>query len=333
MTMSPSGPAGGGEAGQAPCYVETPAGQVALFHQPGPGAPAVYVHGATFPTSLSVGWRFGDGGGHGTESWMDNLVGWGLDMYGFDFLGYGGSARWGEGAEAPVGRVDDAIAALEAVVARVRAETGSTTVALVAHSWGTLVAGRFASRWPEWVGRLVLFGPIARRSGPSGVLDPSPTRDVSVQQQWDRFQSEVPEGIAPVFPRGAFEPWAAGYVATDPDSGRRHPPAVRVPAGPFVDIAEAHAGRFPYDPGAIRAPVLVVRGAWDTLAAEADTARLVGALTGAASVDHVVLSGGTHVMHLESGRHRLWRVVGSFLTDSSRANFVADARTGRGGSR
>ena len=124
-----------------------------------------------------------------------------------------------------------------------------------------------------------------------------------------------------------FEPWAAGYLATDPASGRRIPPAVRVPAGPFLDMAAAHAGQFPYDPAAIRAPVLVVRGAWDTLAAPADTAWLAGALTRAASVETVVLSGGTHVMHLESGRHRLWRVVGSFLTEASPSNSVTDAPT------
>ena len=33
----------------------------------GPGAPVLYVHGATFPSALSVGWRI-DG-----WSWMDDL--------------------------------------------------------------------------------------------------------------------------------------------------------------------------------------------------------------------------------------------------------------------
>lgn len=125
---------------------------------------------------------------------MEDLAGWGLDVYGFDFLGYGASDRWPNEGAGPVGRVDDAIAALDAVVAAVRAETGSTAVSVQAHSWGTLVAGRFASRSPQSVRRLVLFGPIVRRSGQVAAVDPAPTRDISVLQQWDRFQSEVPPG-------------------------------------------------------------------------------------------------------------------------------------------
>lgn len=337
MRARETGRADGSDRGQAPSYVATPAGRVALFHQKGPGAPVIYVHGATFPTALSIRWGFGrDGTGApgsprsagSAGSWMENLVGWGLDVYGFDFLGYGTSDRWQNGGGRPLGRVNHAVGALEAVVAAVRAETESTAVSLLAHSWGTLVAGQFASQWPEQVQRLVLFGPIARRRGEPAALDPSPTRDISIRQQWDRFQSEVPEGVPPVFPHDAFDPWAAAYLATDSGSGRRSPPAVRVPAGPFCDIAAAHAGHVFYEPAAIRAPVLVVRGAWDTLAGLADTAGLVEALTGAASVDHVVLSGGTHVMHLESGRHRLWRVVGSFLTASSPTHWVTDAPTG-----
>lgn len=308
-------------------WVAVPEGRVALFHRAGRGRAVVYVHGATFPTALSVGWDVRRAVGTLPESareneaetagsWMQNLVAAGLDVYSLDFIGYGASSRWPAASEPP-GRVSAAVAQLAAVVDAVRSEAGVAQVALLAHSWGTLVAGRFASQWPERVARLVLFGPITRREGEHAPAALPPTRDISAQQQWDRFQAEVPPGAAPVLTRDAFQPWAAAYLATDCASGARVPPAVRVPGGPFLDIADAHAGHLAYDPAQVRAPVLLIRGAWDTLATRRDVSWLADALAGAPTVDQVSLSGGTHVMHLEAGRGRLWRHVASFLSAGS----------------
>jgi pimeloyl-ACP methyl ester carboxylesterase len=52
--------------------------------------PVVYVHGATFPSALSIAHRF-DG-----YSWRDALCDAGFDVWGFDFLGYGYSDRYPE---------------------------------------------------------------------------------------------------------------------------------------------------------------------------------------------------------------------------------------------
>src|SRR5215470_20229946 len=59
------------------------------------GAPRVvlYVHGATFPSALSVAHRF-DG-----RSWRDELADAGFHVWGFDFLGFGASDRYPEMAE------------------------------------------------------------------------------------------------------------------------------------------------------------------------------------------------------------------------------------------
>ena len=51
------------------------------------GDAVLYVHGATFPSSLSVGYRFAD------RSWMDDLAAAGFDIWAFDFAGFGGSDR------------------------------------------------------------------------------------------------------------------------------------------------------------------------------------------------------------------------------------------------
>src|SRR5215475_15855522 len=54
-----------------------------------PDAPIVlYIHGATFPSALSIAHRF-DG-----YSWRDALCDEGFDVWGFDFHGYGCSDRY-----------------------------------------------------------------------------------------------------------------------------------------------------------------------------------------------------------------------------------------------
>src|SRR5512143_459186 len=59
------------------------------------GAPRVvlYVHGGTFPSSLSIAHRF-DG-----RSWRDELADAGFHVWGFDFLGFGASDRYPEMTE------------------------------------------------------------------------------------------------------------------------------------------------------------------------------------------------------------------------------------------
>ncbi len=117
--------------------VESGGLSIHLFHyskEPRCLIPVIYVHGATFPSSLAVAWRFG-----ANWSWADDLVGAGYDVWGFDFAGYGASDRYREMAAAPapgpLGRSDEAVRQLAAVVAKVRRKTGSKRVILLAHSW------------------------------------------------------------------------------------------------------------------------------------------------------------------------------------------------------
>ena len=52
--------------------------------------PVLYVHGATFPSALSIAHRF-DG-----FSWRDALCDAGFDVWGFDFHGFGYTDRYPE---------------------------------------------------------------------------------------------------------------------------------------------------------------------------------------------------------------------------------------------
>src|SRR5215813_4690247 len=61
----------------------------------GRASPVLYVHGGTFPSALSIAYRF-DG-----YSWRDALCEAGFDVWGLDFHGFGSSDRYPEMDEPP----------------------------------------------------------------------------------------------------------------------------------------------------------------------------------------------------------------------------------------
>lgn len=75
----------------------------------------LYVHGATFPSALSIAHRF-DG-----YSWRDDLTAAGFHVWGMDFLGFGASDRYAEMQKAPeeqdaLGRASEASFQIEDAV-------------------------------------------------------------------------------------------------------------------------------------------------------------------------------------------------------------------------
>ncbi|HUL94606.1 MAG TPA: alpha/beta fold hydrolase [Usitatibacter sp.] len=285
------------------------------------GAPKVvlYVHGATFPSALSIGHRF-DG-----RSWADDLAEAGFHVWGLDFLGFGNSDRYPEMAEpagdhSPLGRADIASQQIGHAMRFICERHGIGRVSIIAHSWGTMAAGLFASQRPERVERLVLFGPVtwrARRSDPPKI---PAWRDLSLQQQWDRFIEDVPPGVPQPLARKDFDEWGSIYLDSDADSRSRSPAGVRVPNGPMQDIAAAWSGELAYDPRLIRAPVAILRGEWDSVVNDADARWLFLSLEASPIKRDVKLSRGTHLMHLESGRFELHREARCFLEEKDTYN-------------
>jgi pimeloyl-ACP methyl ester carboxylesterase len=279
----------------------------------------LFIHGASFPSGLAAAFRF-DG-----VSWMSDLAARGYDVWALDFLGYGKADRYPEMREPalahpPLGRAPEAArqiaAAVEFIVSRQvsrHASADLVRVSLVAHSWGTIPAGRYAGEHPGRVERLVLFGPVAPRDGspPSGV---SPAYEfVTEEEQRARFASYVPDGEAAVLEPRHFAVWGPAYMATDPASTTRTPASVQVPSGPGADVDAAWSGQLPYDPGKITVPTLIVRGEWEKVTTDADARWLYDALTRAPLKRDVKISRGTHVMHLEQSRYQLYREVATFL--------------------
>jgi pimeloyl-ACP methyl ester carboxylesterase len=276
--------------------------------------PVLYVHGATFPSALSIAHRFGG------FSWRDALVEAGFDVWGFDFLGFGASDRYPEmnaSAEAnpPLCRAQEASEQLEAAVRFILAQHGLSRLSLITHSWGSMPAGRFAARNPALVDRIVMFGPITWRPPRRYEKPPAAPawRIVTVHDQWARFIEDVPPSEAPVLDRAHFADWGERYLDSDAEARRRDPPGVKIPTGPFADILAAWHGELAYDPGAFRAPVAIIRGAWDGLVTDDDARWLFDAFTAAPDKRDIKIGRGTHLMHLETMRHALYAESIAFL--------------------
>ncbi len=276
--------------------------------------PVLYVHGATFPSALSIAHRF-DG-----RSWRDTLREAGFDVWGLDFHSFGDSDPYPEmeepaDAHGPLCLAEDAEAQLGAAVRFILAHVGAASLSLLAHSWGCMVAGRFAGRHPTLVDRLALFAPIARRDGPRYAQRPDGPawRVITAENQWARFVEDVPADAPPVLARADFEAWAVRYLDSDPQSRSRDPAGVKVPSGPFVEILRAWHGELAWNPGLVQAPTAILRGEWDGLVTDADARWLWDALALAPSKRDVKIGHGTHLLHLEAMRPALWRESVAFL--------------------
>jgi pimeloyl-ACP methyl ester carboxylesterase len=280
-----------------------------------PRRAVLYVHGATFPSALSIAHRF-DG-----KSWRDALNEAGFDVWGLDFYGFGHSDRYPEmdrpaAESAPLCGAQDAAQQVQTAAHFILRLQNLERLSLISHSWGSMPVGLFAGANPELADRLVLFGPIGCR-GPRRYETPATFpgwRIIGVDDQWRRFIEDVPANEPPVLSRKHFDEWGKCYLDSDPESRTRAPAGVKTPLGPFSEIIKAWHGQLGYDPGKIRAPVAIIRGEWDGLMMDGDAHWLFDAFTHAPNKRDIKISRGTHLMHFEAMRPALWRESINFLT-------------------
>jgi pimeloyl-ACP methyl ester carboxylesterase/heme-degrading monooxygenase HmoA len=275
------------------------------------GPPVLILHGATFPSGNAAAWKI-EG-----RSWMDELASVGYDVYALDFLGYGQSDRYPEmdsqvAEGLSLGDVASMVTQVESAVAQILKVHGGDRVNLVAHSGGSFAAARFAEIHSDKVARLVLFGaPVPY--GERGDEAAKPTRFIQVSRA-DQLESFEPQ----VLDTGhldlqMFDVWMKAYLATDPQSGGRSPPSVRVPAGISAAADDmSRLGQLPYDPQKISVPVLVIQGEWDAVAPPVAGMWLYDRL-GSALKRFVVVSQAGHRAHLERNRLQLYSEINGFL--------------------
>jgi pimeloyl-ACP methyl ester carboxylesterase len=277
----------------------------------------LYIHGATFPSALSIAHRF-DG-----ASWRDALHGAGFDVWGLDFQGFGHSQRYAAmngdvPGPGPLCDAADAARQIDTAVRFILRHAGLPNLSLISHSWGSIPTGRFVTAHSILIDRWVLFGPIVRRL-PAAPTQPATLpawRIVSVEDQWRRFVEDVPPDEPAVLLRRHFDDWAGRWLDTDSNSRLRSPAAVKIPAGPGADIVQAHNGVLGYRPADVRVPIAIIRGEWDSLVTDADARWLFDAFRSAPAKRDIKISHGTHLLHLETMRTALYSETNAFLLDS-----------------
>ncbi|MBD2767620.1 alpha/beta hydrolase [Hymenobacter sp. BT664] len=283
--------------------------------------PVLFVHGASFPSALSAGFRLG-----GT-SWMDDLAAVGYDTYALDFLGYGHSDRYPQMAQAATqdpsfstGRqvAQDLDRAVEAILRRTRARQ----VYLVGHSWGATVCAYYASQHPERISRLVLFAPFPPTQSTvkeeEAPVPPPAYQDMTPAERVAQFRAGVPAGEAQVLALELASTWPVAWLQSDPTAATRRSPTVRFPSGWEVDLLGCGAGQCYYDPSRIAVPTLLMRGEWDQLPSAEAADAMFRRLTRAPVKRYVVIGRATHVAHLEKSRFELYQEVRSFLAEPLR---------------
>lgn len=248
---------------------------------------------------------------------MDHLERRGLRVYALDFLGYGLSDRYPGMADPsgpPVGRAVDVVHDLAAAVDAIRAHSGHDRVILIGHSWGATVAALYAEQHPTRVERLVLYAAITPRP-PATAAQPvtRSTDEMEAHERVRQMDQLTPPGAPRRLAPEVFAYWADAWLQSDRTHGRTGSNMVRWPAGPAADVQDLLQGKAYFAPERIKAPVLIVRGSDDAYPNDEDARALAYKMGAAARVAYRVLPGGSHVMHLERGRQRLYRAVDDFI--------------------
>lgn len=271
------------------------------------------VHGATFP---SVSLFDVDVGG---LSFMDALAQAGVDTWALDVRGYGGSTRpepmdQEPGNSAPLSRAIDAADDIASALAHIRGLRSPNHIGLLGMSWGGSIAGIHASRNHD-LDALILVAPLwlssipLRFDGGAPIMSHRMVDAAAYQAAWVGSAPEAHRNG--LLPEGWFERWAEITTATDPDAPVGY---LRAPSGAVADVREHWtAGRPLYDPAAITAPTLIMRGSWDVDVRRDMALDLFDRLTSARDRAYLEIAGATHMMLMEPVRRYAFSQIISYL--------------------
>lgn len=279
----------------------------------------VFVHGATYPASTAFDLELNG------LSWMDYIARRGFDVYLLDLPGYGHSTRpasMDQPADAaqPIETTAQAVQDYAAVVDWVLARRHLKKLDVMGWSWGTTIAGGFASEQPDKVNRLVLYAPVwlSHDKPPTGdAAKLGAYRTVTIDAAKQRWYNGVPDDKrADLIPDGWFDQWQRATWATDPKAATSNPPVLRAPNGVTQDIRGYYmSGKATYDPGKITAPTLMIQAQWDHDTPPYMSQALFPLLTATPWKQYVLIGEGTHTVLMEKNRMQLFNAVQNFLEE------------------
>ncbi|MWB96304.1 alpha/beta fold hydrolase [Flavobacterium sp. GA093] len=282
--------------------------------------PVLFLHGSTFPTALSFGFKMNN------ISWMSSLSSNGYDVYGLDFLGYGNSDRYPEMESTSkgtkvVGRATDVCLDVVKAVEMILKKTGKNKIYLIGHSWGGTVAGLFATQFPDKIEKLVLFATITSRNETSAIENIEGSYDeMTPKERIERMKNLTPTGKICRLEPEIFENWGSIWAKSDPLIAKSKNESIRFPSGPSQDVEDLMHNKPYFNPKDIKSKTLIIRGEWDKYPNNIDAENLFTALENAQSKKYVVIESGTHVQHLEKSRKDLYYETLSFLKQGADFN-------------
>jgi len=256
------------------------------------------VHGSSISSRSSFDLTVPD---RGEYSVMNVFASCGFDVWTVDHENYGRSSRTDGNSDIASG-VEDLKAATQVVMH----ETGQSRLHLLGESSGALRAGAFAAAQPDRVGRLVLEAFTWTGQG-------STTLGKRAEQlaffRTHNMRPRDRDMIRSIFTRdktGTTDPAVADALA---DAELRY--GESVPTGTYLDMT---ANLPLVDPTQVRAPVLVIRGEHDGIAALDDLLNFFKALPNP-DRQFAIIAGAAHALPMSLNRQAFWHVVRAFLTE------------------
>ena len=285
--------------------------------------PVLLMHGASFGSALFDLPLAG-------YSLMQELANGGRFVYAIDVRGYGASVGHDvmnapPDEHPPFSRARHAVADIGVAVSAILQRRSVQSIDLIGFSWGSIIAGWYASGHAAEVRRLVLYAPLFAEKNAmwlDRIGDPADTRRlaghfgayrlITRDDVFARWNGDVSGDPRDVREDGVVEKLFETLAANDPRAGLHHPPAFRCPNGAFADLIEVFNGRPLYDPRTITTPVLLVRGERDTTSTRTDMQRLQSAI-GSAEKSCLEIPGGSHFLCIEKNHMSLYRAITAHL--------------------
>lgn len=241
-------------------------------------------------------------------SLMDYFAGLGYDVWTLDHEGYGRSDRTAGNSDIASGVGD-----LAAAMPIVERETGQIRCNFYGGSSGALRAALFAQRHPDRVARLMVSALVYTGEG-------SPTL-AKRREKVEEYRSSNTRKVDRAFIHSMFtrdKPGTSEMIAADALADAELALGDSVPTGTYLDMC-AHLPVV--NPARIACPVLIIRGEYDGIAAEADLLDFFGKLP-SKDKQFVFVSGLAHAATLGINRHKFWHAMQAFMAMPDNRNLI-----------
>jgi pimeloyl-ACP methyl ester carboxylesterase len=238
--------------------------------------------------------------GRDDYSVMDHFAKLGYDVWTVDHDGYGRSG-WTEGSNSGVRSGADDLAL---VLPFVLETTGVKQVQMFGTSSGALRASVYVAAHPETVERLAISALVYTGEG-------SPTLEQR-RKKLPEYSSGPRRRVDLAFYQGMFnrdKPGSSESIVPEAIAAAELPLVSEVPTGTYVDMC---AGLPIADPTAITCPMLVIRGEYDGIAAEADLLDFFSKLP-TKDKQYITLSGIAHNPMMGVHRGKFYYTLAAFL--------------------